>query len=512
MTLKGAAFFLGKIPHFIPLLFTGSKYISKSEDNLLTPQCASSARRTSWSVETPVGTQAFSGGSFTDTPMNMCLKSSYTSEPAIVLSKPPAVVGLPKKLCCASSSESLDSEICVGEAESQTGATLIKIKEPFTESRVDLQTMIQEPCSSAGSSSLKPSDSIIVPPPETPTEKVLGTETLRFPAQERYLANDQNITFSQFDIAALSPLHIDSVVFESGVYYRPPSETEKDSLCAAPVSSRNSSMVGEKDTEAEQVNCSRLVDALDIHSPVLFKLGVSHGLQSTPYKLDVELDEELTTVVSAKRESDEAESDSGSRFQNHQALYPHSPETEKRRVVDHIQHFNKLTLCSPRASRATRIRSPLKFQRTPVHQAVRRINSLMGGSRRPSRNAKLTHGQGSQVVKAVSLESGLSPRPQLRSNQCAELSDDLCQVRRPPPVPPKKPSTSTRKPKTCVLGDVTNKLQPKTKTDGSVGDRAGAQKPVVQQLSEKDMTHYRGSPRNPLNQARLLSATKPVDL
>lgn len=507
--LKGGLVFLLEIPHFIPLLFTGSKYISKSEDNLLTPQCASSAHRTSWSVETPVGTQAFSGRSFTDTPMNMCLKSNYTSEPVIVTLKPPAVVGLPKKLCCASSSESLDSESCVGEAESQAGATPIKIKEAFTESRVDLRTVIQDPCSSAGSSSLKPSDSTIVPP-ETPT--VLGTETLRFPAQERYLANDQNVTFSQFDVAALSPLHIDSVVFESEVYYRLPSEPEKGSPCAAPVSSRNTSMVGVKETAAEKVNCSRLVDALDIHSPGLFKLGVSHGLQSTPYKLDVEFDEDLSTVVGAKCESGEAKSEGGSRFQNQQALYPHSPETEKRRVVDHIQHFNKLTLYSPRASRATRIRSPLKFQRTPVRQAVRRINSLMGESRRPSRNAKLTPGQGSQVAKAVSLESGLSPRPRLRSNQCAELSDDLCQVRRPPPVPPKKPSTSTRKPKTCALGDVTNRLHPKAKTDGSVCDPAGAQKPVVQQLSEKDMNHYRGSPRNPLNQARLLSATKPVDL
>ncbi|XP_044022602.1 rho GTPase-activating protein 11A isoform X2 [Siniperca chuatsi] len=496
-----------------------SKYISKSEDNLLTPQCDPSAHRTSWSRETPVGGQAFSGGSFTDTPMSICLKSSYMSEPAIVISKPPAVASLPKKLCCASSAESLESESSITEAPSQTGPTLLKIK-AFPVSGSDLQAVMQDPCNSTVTIATKPPDSILVPPPETPKGKVLfvDTEASSFPAPQSLLANDQNITFGQIEIAALSPLHIDSVVFESGVYCSPAVKADKDSLYAAPICSHNSSMVGESEREVEQVNCSRLIDALDIQSPALFKLGVFSGLQSTPYKLDLELRDEPgtppSTIVSAVHDKNESP-EVCSKVQNQQPLLPCSLEAEKRRVADHINHFNKLTLHSPRGSTAKQIRSPLKFQRTPVRQTVHRMNSLLGESRRPTRNAELTTIQRGPVGKAVSLESGLSPHPQLQPHQGEAqvgLSNSLCPIKKPPSVPPKKPSTLARKPKACALGDVTNKVQLKTKVDCSVPDPSGTQKPLVQQVVGKDMNHYRGSPRNPLNQGQLLSATKPVDL
>ncbi|KAM6968506.1 rho GTPase-activating protein 11A isoform 2-T2 [Tautogolabrus adspersus] len=479
-----------------------SKYISKSEDNLLTPQCDSGAHGISWSRETPVG-----GGSFTDTPMNMCLKSTYKSEPVIVVSKPPTVASLPKKLCCASSAESLESERSITEAPTQTGPTLLKIKK----SGSDLRAVAQEPCAT------QPQGCIIVPPPESPSVNVLSVDTKGsfLQAQQSHLGNDQNITFGQIEIAALSPLHIDSVVFESGAF-SPAANADKESPCAAPISSHINSMVGESDGELEQVNCSRLINALDIHSPALFKLGVSSGLQSTPYKRDLDLPEEfgtppkLGTMLSCSAVHEENESCHviGTEFQNQQPLSPRSLETEKRRVADHIHHFNKLTLHSPRGPNAKHIRSPLKFTRTPVRQTVRRMNSLLGEGRRPSRNTELTINQNAQVVKAVSLESGLSPHPQLKLLQ-GEVQVGLPK-KKPPPVPPKKPSTLARK--ACALGDVTNKVQAKTKVDSSVPYPPAAQKPLVQQVAEKDMNHYRGSPRNPLNQARLMSATKPVDL
>ncbi|XP_074517481.1 rho GTPase-activating protein 11A isoform X1 [Sebastes fasciatus] len=487
-----------------------SKYISKSEDNLLTPLCDSSVHQISWSGETPVGAQAFSGRSFTDTPMSMCLKSNYKSEPTMVVSKPPAVTSFPKKLCCASSAESLESECSITEAK--TGPTLLKIKKAFTESGSDLQSVLQEACSSTGPT--KTPDIVLVPPPETHTVKALSVDTpSSFPPQRSLLAYEQNITFSQIEIAALSPLHIDSIVFEPGVYCTP--AADKGSLCAAPISSHNSSMVGDSEGEVEQVNCSRLIDALDIQSPALFKLGVSSGLQSTPYRLG--LRDEFGTpprigpVVHVVHEENESSPESGAKVQKQQQpLSPRSLETEKRRVADHIHHFNKLTLHSPRGPKAKHIRSPLKFQRTPVRQAVRRINSLLGESRRPIRNAELAITQSSPVVKAVSLESGLSPHPQLQPHR--GRSNSVCPIKKPPPVPPKKPSTLARKAKACALADMTNKVQPKTKVDCSVPDPPGAQKRLVQQVVEKDMNYYRGSPRNPLNQVQLLSATKPVDL
>ncbi|KAK2826189.1 hypothetical protein Q5P01_020403 [Channa striata] len=484
-----------------------SKYISKSEDNLLTPQCDPSAHQTLWSADTPLGAQAFGGGSFTETPMNMCLNNNYMSEPAIVISKPPAVSSLPKKLCCASSGESLESESCSTQPlEPNHGATLLEIKKTSTELDRDLQAV---QVSGSSTDLTEPFHSISVPPAESPTVKVQSVDIKAYSfLTQSPPGKQQNITFGQTDLVTLSPLHIDSVVYESGVYCSPAVKADEGSFCAAAaISSHNSSMVRDDEEEAEQVNCSRLIDALDIQSPAHFKLGASSGLQSTPYKLDLELHDELCT---SPRE--EFSPQIATKVQIQQ-LSPNSLETEKRRVADHIQHFNKLTLHSPRGAKVKLIRSPLKFQRTPVRQTVRRMNSLLGENRRPTRNVEFSKNQNNQALKAVSLESGLSPHPQLQPCQGTALpqvglSTSMCPTKKPPPVPPRKPSALVA----TALCDVTNVVQPKTKVDLDVPDPLGAQRSVVQQVKEKNMNHYRGSPRHPLNQVRLLSATKPVDL
>ncbi|XP_072221867.1 rho GTPase-activating protein 11A isoform X2 [Leuresthes tenuis] len=477
-----------------------SKYISKSEDNLLTPQCDSTPYQTSWNGETPVGAQAFRGGSFTDTPMTMCLKNNYMSEPAIITTlKPPALTSLPLKLCCASSAESLESDGPIAETPRQPGPTLLRIKTVSTELQSGLQAGIGGSCSSTGESVIKPSDSMPFTPPETPAVKVLSVDT-----EASILADAQNVTF---DIAALSPLHIDSVMLESSAHCTP---VIKDGT-AARVSVHHNSMMRQVELEAEEVNSSRLIDALDIQSPAHFKLGVSSGLQSTPYKPSVEFKDELVTSsktgTPVLHEQIELSPEVGTKVQKQQPLSPHSQEAEKRRVAEHIQHFNQLTLYSPTGSKSKQSRSPLKFQRTPVQLTVRRINSLLGERSRPVRRAEFTACHSGHVAKAVSLESGLSPHPQLRPRQ--GLSNSSCSIKKPPPVPPKKPSTVAM---SCVLGDVTNKVQPKAKKDCSASEPSGAQKPLLQEMAANNMNYYRGSPRNPLNQGRLLSATKPIDL
>nr|XP_020441905.1 rho GTPase-activating protein 11A isoform X2 [Monopterus albus] len=489
-----------------------SKYISKSEDNLLTPQCDSRAHQT-WRRDTPVGAQAFSRGSFTDTPTNMCLKNSYMSEPAIIISKPSSVTSFPKKLCCASSAESLETECSVSRPLRQMGPTSLKFKNAFTESGSCPQAVMQDSCSSAYLTRML--ESITGPPPETPVLS-LHTEASSFPNQQSFLANEHNITFDKIEIAALSPLHIDSVISESVVCGNPAIKDAKETCCAAAVRSHNSSLLGDGKKETKEVNCSRLIDALDIQSPAHFKLGFSSGLQSTPYKLGLELEDEhgspcrVDMVVSTVYEEENS-----TEVPNRHPFSPLTCGTEKCRVADHIQHFNKLTLRSPRNSNAKQIRSPLKFQRTPVRQAVCRINSLLGESRRPTRNAGVITSKSGHVVKAVSLESGLSPHPQLQPYQeepQAGCSNSMCHIKKPPPVPPKKPSTLGCRAKICALGDMTNIVQAKSKVASSVPDLSGTRRILVQQGSEKDTSHYRGSPRNPLNQGRLLSATKPVDL
>ncbi|KAL6105999.1 arhgap11a [Pungitius sinensis] len=404
-----------------------TKYISKSEDNLLTPHCDSRARRAPWSGAAPAGgAPAFGGGSFTDTPANTCSWSSFKSEPSVAASNPPA----------------------------PAGPTLLTARRAFAESGSGPQAVPLGP-------GVAPEDTADAP----------GTPAARGQPGFCLAADEQDVTFGQMELAALSPLHIDSVVFEPGAYGRSPCAADDDD-------DDDDSAAG---GEANEVNCSRLIDALDIQSPARFQRGVSRGLQSTPCKLGADLAEGFGTPPKSAAEDGESPAE---------PLSPRSLETEKRRVADHIHHFNELTLHSPRGALAKRLRSPLRFQRTPVRQTVRRMNSLLGEGRRPPRGGGLAAGP---VAKAVSLESGLSPRP----------------AKRPPPVPPRKPSASARGPHAAALADVTNKVPPKGKADGPVGALSGGRK---QQVVEKDVSHYRGSPRNPLHQVQLLSATKPVDL
>ncbi|XP_020356666.1 rho GTPase-activating protein 11A isoform X5 [Oncorhynchus kisutch] len=458
----------------------GSKFYSKSEDNLLTPQCdEGSALRTSWNGETPDEGLVLGRGSFTDTPMNMCLNNNYYSEPAIVVAKPPMVASFPKKLCCGSSAESLESEGSF--SQSQTRPTLLKIKRSFTESH-----------HSAPSGEDKASH------PE-------NTETVSTPSESSTLK--------------------DSTLFEVGGSSSLSEKACDQSLCAG-----DRSVGGEAETVADQVNCSRLIDALDIQSPAHFTRSMAAGVQTTPYRASgLEYFQELNTplppmgTVSVMVDVAVAspEPSTHPQRQEHQQVELPSPgtlETRRVRVADHIQRFNKLVLYSPK-SQAKAVRSPLKFQRTPVRQSVRRINSLLV-DRRPAvvgNTSSRAQDTPTPVGKAVSLESGLSAGAQLQPYQCQGGLPNY-KVRstktRPPPVPPKKTASIMRKPRNCALGDVTNKVQPKAKGDTPTKNSPGGegQKSVVQQVAERDACCYRGSPRNPLNDGRLLSATKPIDL
>uniref|UniRef100_A0A8C7R6N5 Rho-GAP domain-containing protein n=1 Tax=Oncorhynchus mykiss TaxID=8022 RepID=A0A8C7R6N5_ONCMY len=438
----------------------GSKFYSKSEDNLLTPQCDGSALRTSWSGETPDEGHVFSGGSFTDTPINMCLKNNYYSEPAIVVAKPPMVASFPKKLCCASRAESLESECSF--SRTLTRPTLLKIKRAFTESGSDLQGVLRDDgAPSEGGKATQPentqTDSTDSTPSESSTLKGVSPNKERsgMPTPWRHLADDHNITFGQIEFVPLSPLYIDSALFEVG-------------------------------------GCGSL-------SEKACDWSLFHSIQS------------FRAVASP-------EPSAHPQRQEQQPLELPSPgilETCRLRVVDHIQRFNKLTLCSPK-SQAKAVRSPLKFQRTPVRQSIRRINSLLGG-RWPVPAGITSSSQVTTIPvgEAVSLESGLSAGAQRQPNDQGGPTLDKVRSTKTcsPPVPPKKPASIAGKPRNYTLSDVTNKVQLKTKGVTPVKDPGGeGERSVVQQVAEKDVYYYRGSPRNLLNEGRLLSATKPIDL
>ncbi|XP_053450918.1 rho GTPase-activating protein 11A [Nycticebus coucang] len=222
--------------------------------------------------------------------------------------------------------------------------------------------------------------------------------------------------------------------------------------------------------------------------------------------------------------------------------------TEHGKVSDHIQWFNKLSL---NESNRAKVKSPLKFQRTPVRQSVRRINSLLEGSRQPIRQKLVSHADAaSPLVKSVSCDSALPSCIENTSRDSFALCTKLC--------PKEQKSTSCeqsnvdaiskssieltskfflkskRHPNSLnaslgsaqvceqevisdgqikfPLDDLTNHDIAKSVRNDNMGFSSGISKRVLRKPSERERVWYKGSPKNPIGKAQLLPTSKPVDL
>ncbi len=207
---------------------------SRSEDDLLTPQCVST-NTSSWSGDTPDIGLTFPRDSFSETPA-----SSYGSEPTITVSKPASSAVLFPRASAAS-----PATRSVREDRSHTGPTLLKIKHAFG----DLHSIV-EPQDDSGTNS----------------DVGLPSET-----SHKSESDDHDVTFGQIE---MTPLHIDSALFDSGLT-RFVKTSPDGSLCL-----ENENRAFLKNATGD---CSQLIDALDIQSPVAFRLDTSSRVQSTPY-------------------------------------------------------------------------------------------------------------------------------------------------------------------------------------------------------------------------------------
>ncbi|KAL4656463.1 rho GTPase-activating protein 11A [Arapaima gigas] len=471
-----------------------SKHISKSEDNLLTPQCDD------WNTANSSGTQAFGSNAYLGTPMGTCFKNSYFSEPVLGPGMIPSTGEIPKHLCCASNAKSLDGDYSITEEDTLTDQTLLKIRRAFTESGSNLH-LVTEDCSAASAKVLRSEMISTVSSQETPL-KPEAKQTFNISSQTDSLVDDPNVTISQLEITPLTPLHIDSTLFE----FQTLADVSEEENIVFQNASRNDSLAG---GVGEQVNCSRLVEALDIGSLLPFKETISADVQSkqsTPCKTHCQALEQDVTMKTKATQSP--------RLEAHLSCPSNlsaPSESRRLRVADHIQRFNTLTLNSPKMKA---VRSPIKFQRTPVRQSVRRINSLLA-SRISAGPTKAE----SPIVKSVSLETGLlvvggeSVLP--HAEECVQSLYNK-QSKQPPKVPPRRFGSINQQVRPCALDDVTNKVLQKGKSNPLVtGKNATALRSVnpekshFLQVSVKDKFRHKGSPKNPLAESRLLSATKP---
>ncbi|XP_076983496.1 rho GTPase-activating protein 11A isoform X2 [Tamandua tetradactyla] len=218
--------------------------------------------------------------------------------------------------------------------------------------------------------------------------------------------------------------------------------------------------------------------------------------------------------------------------------------TEHGTVSDHIQWFNKLSLNEPNRAK---IKSPLKFQRTPVRQSVRRINSLLEYNRQPTRLASLGD-TASPLVKSVSCDSALSSCTESSSKDSSisctksgpeEQKATSCQQSNVDSVPKssmnlasKSFSTMKRYPdsvhaslrlRNCKQdmvsdGQIKSPLDDLTNHDimksvvNNMGFSPGVNNRVLRKHSERERIWYQGSPKYPIGKAQLLPTSKPVDL
>lgn len=362
---------------------------------------------------------SFPSCSFSDTPV-----CKFGSEPSITASKPLTVHHLPKIICSDSFSD-----------------PTIRTPAACDDPHHDLAP--------------KPSEDKLI-------------ESRPVFESDKSTAEDDEVTFGQF--VPLSPLHIDSTLFE----LEPTVENACDgSLCFEDESKRYL-----KESAVLSKDCSQLIDALDIQSPVAFRLDTSIRVQSTPY-------------ITRSQKTEETSPSSLNISADTEKLTHNSAASGRMKVADQIKLFNMMTLNSPKGKV---VRSPLKFQRTPVRQSVRRINSQLGTTGSCAVRS---------VTKAVSFESGLcvtAKRP------TATVDDSHQQPTFAKPKPVKKVAVT----RYTALDNITNKA-PKVKSD-TKNTASEYPKSARLHVDKNEVNHYRGSPRNPLTESKLLTAMKPIDL
>ncbi|NXX84699.1 RHGBA protein, partial [Urocolius indicus] len=536
---KGDMFFSPCVSEKFPK--KGSKNVSKSEDNLLTPKCHNKVvHQTSWNSPTVRESQVIirREGILPEHPDT----ATSSSESILIFGKPPVIPDGFKSPTVSKQDNSL--EICEAESHS-TAETLLKVKEAFSASGSNLHNLIGDTKSSfldvAGEtlnetqclSGLSQEKDLLA---EEVSENLANTKSgeLLQQCNQSYATDEQQSKKDEIKVLEKKNFKT-SIEIELQV-----PKTDTKSITEPPVPqilAREDKLTVQNNTSKDDLNKlnsfrrkeETKLTQLPTAEDCLVKC--SHLEEDAKAKLNAEAGQLPTSQFP------EAHSDSGS--QNFQAENADKPLTKTSVVSDHIQWFNKLSLNDP--SSASKTKPPLTFQRTPVRQSVRRINSLLEANRPQLLKASDV---GSPLVKSLSYDSALfscTEKPSrvsrvlplrresthdqvsmshkqldLTSKPCCRL---LC--------PSEKPDVSVRTAgiheqkatvhqSKSVLEDVTNHetVKPSLKVNANINIPGAApeKSTIARSVSGKERARYRGSPKNPISKVKLLPTAKPVDL
>ncbi|XP_069065102.1 rho GTPase-activating protein 11A isoform X2 [Pleurodeles waltl] len=530
----------------------GAKIICKSEENLLTPKCSDSTNyRMSWTgpgqseppLRDPEGTPV----------MGTINPISFYSEPLLVVGKPPAFPCEPRPgpVSCKPDQMLMDSPLS-GEEKHIAEKTLVMIKKAFSESGSDLHGLIM-----GSRSSLDREER----PAETLAESAVGVATTVLqtilditgvtdhvtphannPGQEKDSSDVKENGFS-----AKADPNMEKCVTEEPLGSPSLNSNEKPLSMAPPCQGCSS-----EDQASEAIKATTFQQS-EVHD------DANDGAQLTPCTLERNSMVSNVPVIAAPLNSPSGaqESEDAHPAKLCQLTSTASDATSKSllpskhvRVSDHIQRFNKLSLDDHQSKK---VKSPLQFQRTPVRQSVRRINSLSEIKKQEASSILVKSGTlGAPLHKSASCDHTFFSRVEELVKNSAPPKPCPVAVRvRPASASLLQKSTSVRSQKSdskaaskpaadtllrsrytgepkvglvtqskTVLEDLTNHDTTKVAGRDTLDKKprackASAPAPdtgLARKLSGKEKSRFKGSPKNPITKAQLLPSSRPLEL
>ncbi|NXI03460.1 RHGBA protein, partial [Pachycephala philippinensis] len=529
---------------------SSSRNVSKSEENLLTPKCHNKVdHRMSWSSSAVTDSQVISKNEqMLPGHPEMGVSSS---ESVLTFEKPPATPDEFVSATVSKQDNNLELVLCEDESNS-TAETLLKVKQAFSASGSILHNLIDDK-----KSSISVVASEIWNETPCPTELSSAKELLAEVSEN--LANVKSRELlHQFNQSAAADKQqsekeeikvLEKRNFKTSIEIElqvPKPDIKKGKELPMPqVLAREDKLTVENSStkdDLHQLDFSGRKEKIElIHSQTAENCMVKCcNLEEGTAKPS--LAGQLPTSQLPKSQNEIGNQDLKAENLD-KALTKTSTVSDHGKVSDHIQWFNQLSLNDPNS--ASKMKPPLKFQRTPVRQSVRRMNSLLEANRQSvSSQTVKSSGVGSPLVKSLSYDSALflcTEKPSKNSmflprrsestrNQGSIAHKQLDLTSRSccrPLNPSDKPDVSVRTvgiheqkatvhPSKSVLEDLTNHEMVKSslKVNASiVTPGAAPEKPMItRSASGRERVRYRGSPKNPISEVKLLPTAKPVDL
>ncbi|XP_070653329.1 rho GTPase-activating protein 11A isoform X2 [Bos indicus] len=527
----------------------GSKKISKSEENLLTPEQLSGTNyRISWIGPSNSDFQEVDGNEASPIDGTLEVENSSLEPDMMVEKSPVSSSGLTPPNVHSQHSNNTTGSSLSGDENNLTTETVVKIQKAFSESGSNLHALINHKQSSLTNvekvkfnetSSTKGS----------PEKNLLKTNLTVIESNGHHTSNNED-SFSERDFSLHQPQKSDreatvkcystqlKIQLENNIHFNIPTDyLSKQEL-------PSDEHVRKQESPRDTVN-TKLKENENLIEENLLKHTASREVVASTSSLG----QSTCSSTNLSKPSPGGIIKQQSPVETRDETVSECLQMTKHgRVSDHIQWFNKLSLNEPNR---TKVKSPLKFQRTPVRQSVRRISSLLEYGGQPPRRKLASLGDtASPLVKSVSCESALpscvesmtkdsshpctrsGPKEQ-KSSSCKQSNIDMISKssmevtstsflqmkRHPNSVNASLGSTRVCKQEVISnsqikvpLDDLTNHDIVKSIVSNDKVFPPGVNSRVLRKPSEKERIWYKGSPKNPIGKLQLLPTSKPVDL